>query len=296
MSPKGVRSDQTTAFGALLWEDLKVCCRSVGAGGKNLGQWRDSLLLAAGILYLLGYLSWALYGLNNGIGFIPVLDTQYFAAGIIPAALFCLFWIAHRILHVLNVWTQGPPTRNQMVLSRILLIVTVIFLGIVFALDRFHLRTPRFLLFGLFSGYLAAVVARKRGLRLYQWIAIFMGRVYAVLILLLWLWYVDRLMPNLPPEFGGAESRCVSLDVDSAQLSSETRGQFLPKEMDLSGNVRRTTSLNLIFDGSEYFFVTAQSGRPSAKNPVYRVRKEAVKAIFPCPLPASPPPKDSPPA
>jgi hypothetical protein len=123
-----------------------------------------------------------------------------------------------------------------------------------------------------------------------------MARIYAILIPLLWLWYVDRVMPNLPPEFGGAESRCVLLDVDSAQLSRETRDQFLPRETDLSGVVRRTTSLNLIFDGSEYFFVTAQSGRPSAKNPVYRMKKEAVKAIFPCPLPASPPLKDSPPA
>jgi hypothetical protein len=248
------------------------------------------------MLYLLGYASWALYGWNQGIGFIPVLDTQYFAAGIVPAALCFLFWIVHRLLRALNVWTKGSPTQNEMIISRILLIVAVIFLGIVFALERFHLRTPRFLLYGLFSGYLAAVVARKRGSILLKWIAIFMARVYAVLILLLWLWYVDRVMPNLPPEVGGAQPRCVLLDVDSAQLSSETRDQFLPKEKDRSEPVRRTNPLHLIFDGSEYFFVTAQNGRPSAKNPVYRMKKEAVKAIFPCPLPASPPPKDSPPA
>jgi hypothetical protein len=292
-----VRRDETTALLGLFWQDQKNFWRGAAAGGRNLGHWRDSLLLGAGVLYILGYVSWALYGWSNGIGFIPVLDTQYFAAGVVPALLFGLFWMVLRFLRVVNAWTKGSPTQNQMIVTRMLVIVAVILLSMAFVLDLFHPRGPLWLFaFGGLSLYLAAVVARKRGLRFYQVVAIFVVRVYAFLIPLLWLWYVDRAMPNLPPEFGGAEPRCVFLDVDSAQLSSETRGQFLPKETDLSGNVRRTTSLSLIFDGSEYFFVTARPGRPSSKNPVYRVRKDAVKGIFPCPLPASLPATDSPPA
>jgi hypothetical protein len=132
--------------------------------------------------------------------------------------------------------------------------------------------------------YLSQLVARNRGTRLMQQIMIWGIKGYAFLGLFLWLVYVDRLMPLLPTEWGGARSRCVLLDVDKAQLSPETQLRIVGEsDARRSEHVVRTKSVNLIFEGSEYFFLTEQSGRPSPANPVYRVRKDTVKAVFPCP-------------
>ena len=54
---------------------------------KRLGEIRDSLLVLASALYFLGYLSWAFYAWEHKLGLLPVLDAQYFAAGVFPAVI-----------------------------------------------------------------------------------------------------------------------------------------------------------------------------------------------------------------
>jgi len=75
---------------------------------NRLGELRDGLLLLAGFVYLLGYTSWANYALTTRIGLVPVLDAQYFAAGIVPALILLLFILSVRMLRAFQRWLKRP--------------------------------------------------------------------------------------------------------------------------------------------------------------------------------------------
>jgi hypothetical protein len=294
---KGVPRNETVSFIYLVKKDSRSFRSRVSSAAKTLGERRDALLLAAGALYLLGYLSWATYGLLNQVGFIPVLDTQYFAAGIVPALLIFLFIAILRLLRLWNTWMEYPPTKVQLFLSRVLLIVTIL-IAVIYV-RPVPKEQPKWthlwpwIAVG-FGFYFWAVIARNRGLRPLQTGAISIVRSYSLFALFLWFVYVDWVMPKLPPEWGGARSRCVLLDIDSEQMSLETRSRILAETIGTGQKIRRTVPLNLIFEGNEYFFLTEQSGKPSKENPVYRLRKDAVKAMFPCVISEPFAPKPSP--
>ena len=48
---------------------------------RQLGDYRNSVLIAVGLVYLLGYVVWFIIAWKQGLGPVPVLDTQYFVAG-----------------------------------------------------------------------------------------------------------------------------------------------------------------------------------------------------------------------
>jgi hypothetical protein len=73
---------------------------------KAIGEARDGMLVLIAGVYILGFLSWAIYSLQENIGFIRIFDAQYFVAGILPAisiSFIVLGWTLWRIL-----W---PPLR-----------------------------------------------------------------------------------------------------------------------------------------------------------------------------------------
>src|SRR5438105_4559166 len=73
---------------------------------KQFGQARDGMLVLVAGVYILGFLSWAIYSVQENIGFIRIFDAQYFVAGILPAisiSFIVLGWTLWRIL-----W---PPLR-----------------------------------------------------------------------------------------------------------------------------------------------------------------------------------------
>jgi len=60
---------------------------------KRLGEFRDSLLVVAGGLYILGYVVRSINGFTNNLGFLPAFESQYLIAGIIPAIVILLFYL-----------------------------------------------------------------------------------------------------------------------------------------------------------------------------------------------------------
>ena len=263
----------------------------IGDTSKTLGERRDGLLIGAAGLYLLGYLTWALYGLLNGIGFIPVLDAQYFAAGIVPAILIGLLLLIFKFLRAFQMWLSYAPTPRQITVAQFsILAAALAFLFVLlFGLLEKPFGSVLALVIGVLGLYLADLVARNRGSQITQLTTLLLVRLYTVVGLFFWVWYATDIMPSVPTEWGGARAQCVQCDVDSAQLSPETRSQIaMPSNESTdvaSPTVLRTRPLNLIFEGNEYLFLTGESGRPSRANPVYRLRKDAVKAVFACPLP-----------
>jgi|GEM_PF-5401341 len=53
----------------------------------NIGELRDALLVGAGIVYILGYVTWSISAYSLGLGLLPALEAQYFMAGIAPAVI-----------------------------------------------------------------------------------------------------------------------------------------------------------------------------------------------------------------
>jgi hypothetical protein len=289
MPPDISELPESASLGSLIRANIANLGSKLGRVMKTSGERRDGLLLAAGVLYLLGYLTWAWYGYVNGIGFIPVFDAQYFASGVVPAAVICLFLIGLRTLGAIDVWLQHPPTPGQTKVGKILTIIAVVGILLFGAISFFVGKSkPPWLEWIMFAAVilmlLGPILERGRGIKLFQRFMIWIVRFYLFLSLLFVGVYVERVMPVVPTEWGGARARCILLDVDSAQISPDTRRRFFGEGEALSAQgVLRTAPLHLIYDGSEYFFLLEHAGRPSAKtNPVFRLRKDTVKGVFPC--------------
>ena len=51
---------------------------------RSLGRYRDAFLVLASIVYVVGFVIWSIVAWRRGLGPMPVLDAQYFVAGIPP--------------------------------------------------------------------------------------------------------------------------------------------------------------------------------------------------------------------
>lgn len=63
---------------------------------EHLGKIRDGVLRFAPMLYILGYIEWSIYAWKENLGFLPVLNSQYFIAGIYPFIVIVLSVLAIR--------------------------------------------------------------------------------------------------------------------------------------------------------------------------------------------------------
>lgn len=69
---------------------------------KRFGELRDGLLVIAGILYIVGYLTWAINAWQYNLGLLPALESQYFLAGIGPALTLAVSYFVVRGLFLLR--------------------------------------------------------------------------------------------------------------------------------------------------------------------------------------------------
>ncbi len=260
---------------------------------RRLGELRDGLLLLAGVLYLLGYTSWALYALDTGIGLVPVLDSQYFASGIVPAVILLLFALSVRLLRNFQKWLKRPLSAKYQIMRPALGWIAAALVLVFIALKLVLKGSPAWLSWFI-PGYMifmlvSAFFGREKGDRFFQGMGLFLIWSYTILgALWLIVGYDLKIFPQLPSELGGPKPRCAQLDIDASQLSPETRAQLLGNlALGNNSSVFRSVPLYLIFDGSEYMLLSERAEPPSRTNTVYRLRKEAVKAVFPCPTSVS---------
>lgn len=68
---------------------------------KELGQLRDGLLVLVTAVYALGYIVWSVVGWKLGLGALPVLDAQYFLAGLPIVVTLMLILSVIRVLRSL---------------------------------------------------------------------------------------------------------------------------------------------------------------------------------------------------
>jgi len=255
----------------------------------RLGALRDGLLLLAGVFYLFGYISWASYALTTKIGLVPALDAQYFTAGIVPAVILLLFVLSVRALRAFHRWLKRPASGKYETIQKWLTGFAIAVM-LIFGVLKVILRKgpPEWLswlpfVFGVVL-ILGAFLGRAKGDPFMQKMGLFLIWSYTILgALWLILGYNLEVFPRLSSELGGPKPRCTQLDIDGSQISPDTR-------LELNGNpaaaadhpVFRSAPVYLIFDGGDFVLLAERPDILSPKNRVYRLRKDAVKAEFPC--------------
>ena len=257
---------------------------------KNIGEYRDALLVLISVDYLLGYFSWSFYAAENDLGLLPALDTQYLVAGVLPTLILAA-GVALAALHVwFWKWTATDPSEKRFRSATILSNLGA-GLGVTgFVAGRFLADTAGedwavlVAIVGAYVLMLGTILLGPRGwagLRYYG-----LGVLWIVVLavpLVLVLFYFERLFPYVPASLGGPSPRCVFVDLATDSVSSDTVAALVSTEPPVSlpnAGVRRTRELDLLFSGPEFVMVRLEAQRP--RGPVYALTKDAIRALAPC--------------
>lgn len=276
---------------------------------------RDGFLVLAGAFYLFGYLVWAINAYKNHLGLVPALEFQYFVAGIIPAVILSivvLLVIGYlRIKSSVQSWLGPRVTGKRRTLRRIMVYLwplSLVFLFVTFS-DWFERLTAGFfmrtglgvipvLLFTIFTLLLpprdareSKVTSEKHGLIGWRelsasWFNMFrswgdiLARVYAGIFVLAFpvfafFFFVERVYPKIPQEFGGALPRPACLDLVKTELSTTTLVDLAQPGAAANDTILRSTQVELLFSGSGVL-VLRKNGR------VYEITRSAVQSITNC--------------
>jgi hypothetical protein len=110
--------------------------------------------------------------------------------------------------------------------------------------------------------------------RVYRWFLAYFGTLLVVFVGL--TFYVQKVYPTFPQEFGGVRPRCASLDVVKAQVSHETLQDIVSTEAIKSTQpVVRSLKVEILYSGSSVVLVRSQ-GR------VYEIAKNVIQTINAC--------------
>lgn len=284
-----------------------VLLDSVTTRFAKLAALRDAFLVMAGIFYLFGYLVWAINANQNKLGLLPALEFQYFVAGIVPVALIltiALLIMGYvRLRSRLHIWLGPRVTGKWQLLRRFLSglwIVSLVFLFITFTdwfervsgdfFARWRLGVLPFVVFALLTALLPPLDQREitgdswraNLRRIEQSVLSFklLGWVYAVLFLILFpllgfLFFVQKVYPKIPQEFGGSRPRPACLDLLRPQLSGTTIADLAAAGSPADGTVVRSSQVEVLFSGSGVVVVRKD-------NRVYELTKSAVLAMTNC--------------
>ena len=107
-----------------------------------------------------------------------------------------------------------------------------------------------------------------------------LGRFYAFVFVILFpvfafLFYVERVYPKIPQEFGGAHPRPACLDLVKKQLSSKTIADLALPGSPAGDSILRSTQIEVLFSGSGVLVVRKD-------NRVYEITRSAVQAVTSC--------------
>lgn len=230
---------------------------------KNLGGLRDGLLVLVSLVYVLGFSVWSVVAWINNLGALPVLDAQYFTAGLPPfmaaVSVGALIHLSRRVLlEIWPRWLSSLSLKNQLLIHALLggvaLVILVALLG-----AEWLQTTPSDI--GFAGGFLAVFfigLLQQPIVLLTRWLDFLVDRgslsqeaakelrthwgwkfivrrpslsnlylLFAALGAAGIFYWTSVLYLKVPQEFGGAEPRCAQLDVVWSDLSPETR-QNLP--------------------------------------------------------------------
>lgn len=278
-----------------------------------IGNLRDTFLVGVGTIYLLGYIIWSLTAYSLDLGLLPVLESQYLMAGVIPALILGAFSLLLINLPKINkclIVFFSPDrvilglrfnriARTAMRVVFLFGIFVLVFLALDFTpyfdIDRIIVAGWRWniwfswiilivtiiiVLFAFLSAPYLIVNRhgfRHRMIRILPSLQILYIALYAVVgALLLYGLYFN----NLPQEFGGIGSRCAYIDFSSGDVSNHTL-----RALASESEIRHSTSAQYDQLGSDLLRNSSQStpeqtdqASPSEVSGVLQLRHNVIRS------------------
>lgn len=258
---------------------------------RQLGDYRDAVLVCASFVYLLGYVSWAFYAGRYGLGMVPVLDAQYLVAGLVPTLIVGVAAILVAMQLRFAAWASREPSDRRLRIGSYLSALAIVAIlgaalaGMVF--DRMGKRSAEGVstgiaavaAYGLMAGALLQGSRGSKFFRLYGLGVLWL--VIALMPVLMTLGYLEKVFPRLPASLGGPAPRCVVMDVVAADLSPSALAL-----MSRQGAARdttpvvRTREVDLLFSTSEA--VTFRLPGAARDAPVYSLAKRSIVGVATC--------------
>jgi hypothetical protein len=283
---------------------------------RRLGSYRDGILVAASLVYGTGYVAWAIVAWREGIGPIPVLDAQYFAAGLPPLLLIGGALGAGRVAATsFDRWRRyvdqlDDPKPTYIAFATLVLLL--IALGCVWLANRFLSRdydigvltfscaiiclatmaTPVETLTRRYIQFMKTRFPAKnphilrlleRAYRRAEATSVGQRRsiLYTAPLLLavvLASTYIARGYAMLPQALGGARPRCAMIDVFSDKLSPTSLQKLQLKPVVANRWPLQTSRLQVLYVAQERIIVHL----PGAYRQTIEIPRSAVAAITSC--------------
>lgn len=268
---------------------------------KSAGELRDGFLVVGATLYFLGYVTWALNSWQRGLGLLPALESQYFIAGIVPAAVILASYALVKLgvsgVSKLQEWLRRHISKHRR-LGCLLFIISPTFfcLSLLSAIKGWSPPvTVAFFILFLLSAIVAPDMndssASRRTTRIMESALLILIVGASGLVAL--AFYLAVIYPTLPQALGGVKPRAVCLDVSTQDLSEETLAALIRKPaaeatpeppavekpaQKAAGDgkpVAHSDEVELMFPGSDFILI-------GVGDKVYEIKKDAVHAVKPC--------------
>jgi len=256
----------------------------------RIGELRDGLLVLASLIYGLGYFVWSLHAWKQGLGLLPALDAQYFAAGIVPGLVIVAAYGAFKLitagLERLLVWLHGEPRTRAKIAIRwaAFVLIAVLFsymligdmFGIVEGIVSLEWATPFVIAVFVLLSLLIHVETKDtrakwdRFYRLFQ-----VGNIVALGAIVAVIYFVNSVYPSIPQELGGVSARCSYLDLDKSLLSALTLAALVPGADGSSTSAVRSKRLDMLYASSDVVMVRLDGQ-------VYELDRQAIRTIAFC--------------
>lgn len=241
---------------------------------KYSAQARDLTLVALTCTYALGFLAWSGYAWRQGMGLLPIANTQYFIAGLpILFAMFVAYSLV-RFRYWLQLWASADAPRRPRIVRRL----TVAALVASALLEGFApiprtawnlLAWEAYVIFKLlvFIMFFTLLVvnstldhgASRSGTSFWFWSQRLL--IGPIALLLLWgsIQFVDQVLPTWPQEFGGFRPRRALLHVRGEDLSQSLRATLLPQSDAHAAGIRESREVLVLYADHERVIVKVPS-------------------------------------
>ncbi len=286
---------------------------------RNIGKYRDGAFAFVSLIYLIGYLVWFVISWYQGLGPIPVLNTQYLVAGslvlILIGGLFFIFFVLAWLL------LRFVPARlrrldSQELSSRSMnLRVPALAIGIALLFSMLASRITSKDYFGMSNSvkwFLGFIVVGCGVVSLAYWYELTRRRisagdfsapataimralidglytgfvrittVYAFLLGICLLCIGGRIYVKTPQEFGGAKPRIAQLNVVCDSISPEIVQQLTDKPVpDPNQKIVWSKRIAVLFAASDRLIINPAPDDPNSVDRM-EISRDVIKAIVWC--------------
>jgi hypothetical protein len=260
-----------------------------------LSKHRDGFLVAGAGIYGLGYLVWSVNALKHGLGQLPALEFQYFAAGLVPALIIGVASAAFAFFYRIQENMESFATRHPWLHFFIAMLpLLASFILLVVSQHQGWIQEWTFAMLFTILVYLVFTLVPPSYVS-DEWIIRRVTPVYRYVVPILFigvsLALYGGLYQQLPQELGGPKPKCVHVDLVRAETSASTLATLAEPgdstdSPDVGTKVVASKKLHVYFSNNDYLLVRVappnDAAISSSSSPLYELRKEVFRIVRRC--------------